>query len=70
MNIHTPMIQEFVLEMARIAAVAVLPVAIVMLESNAIDWNAIVMIGIIAVLKGLDRALHETGTAKKGITRF
>lgn len=36
----------------------------------SIDWRYIVAISALAILKGTDRALHESGISEKGIVRF
>jgi hypothetical protein len=66
----SPLIEQFCLEVGRIALVAVVPVAISMLETKTIDWRALGIVGAVAALKGIDRALHETDTAEKGLVRF
>lgn len=64
------MIKDFTLELSRIALVAILPVLIASLENGDVDFKVLGVIAAIAVLKAIDRALHESGLAKKGLTRF
>ena len=35
-----------------------------------INWTYLIAISAIAILKGTDRALHESGIAEKGIVQF
>jgi hypothetical protein len=63
-------------EAARVVLVAVIPLTISMLESNAIDWRLLAVTGAIALLKFIDKALHKYGesvestTLVKGLVRF
>ena len=57
--------KQFLLEVARVAVLAVIPVALAYLQ--IID--ASYAIYIVVILRGLDRALHET-ISKKAIVRF
>ena len=63
-------IDDFVLELLRVALIAVLPILYLSLEAGKVDWRAIGLAGVIAVLRAIDRWLHEKGIAEKGITRF
>lgn len=64
------MIKDFTLELLRIALVAVLPILITSLESGNVDFRIVGTLAAVAVLKAVDRALHESGVAEKGLTRF
>ena len=63
-------------EFLRVGVVAVLPVAIAQLESQKIDWKIVAIVFVIAVLKAIDRALHEYGknvgneNLEKSLLRF
>ena len=57
-------------EYARIALVAVVPVLIVALQSEQIDGKAVGILAAVAVLKAVDRALHETRVEEQGLVRF
>ena len=70
MQTFQEMIRPFVLELLRVAVIAVIPVTILAMETKTFDWKAIAIVGAIAVLKALDRMLHETGVAERGLTRF
>lgn len=71
-------ISEFTQEMYRVYLLAT-PVVIAHLiqvfekmqttGSFDINWNYLIAITAIAVLKSLDRGLHESGLALKGLTR-
>ena len=66
-------------EFSRIFVVALLAVTAVLVPSLeaaqatgelAINWQAIKIVALLAIIKGVDRALHESKVAEKGITRF
>lgn len=69
-NAKRKVVLEFVKESGRIALVAALPVAIPMIETGELNWYVIGTVALVAVLKGVDRSLHQTGVAEKGIVRF
>jgi hypothetical protein len=74
------MIKEAILrglkEFLRIALIATLPLIITGIENNSLDWKLVLTAGVIAVLKAIDRGIHEYGvleeeeksTAKKPYT--
>ena len=64
------MAKEFILELLRMATLAVLPVLIPALESGNVDYKVVATLVVVAVLKSIDRALHESKVAVDGITRF
>lgn len=64
------MLKEFVLELLRVAVLAAIPVVIISLEQGQVNTEALLIAVGIAVLKAIDRTLHESGMAEKGITRF
>jgi len=63
-------------EMGRIAAVAALPIIISQLQAGKIDWRTIIVVIVLAILKAIDKAIHEYGKAidndnlTLGLTRF
>lgn len=63
-------VKSFSIELARVALLAALPLLITSLEAGSVDWNAIGIVTAVAVLRAIDRALHESGVSEKGITRF
>lgn len=63
-------VKEFAKEGLRVALVAVIPLFLLALEAGEINLTAIAVAAAMAVLRALDRALHETGIAEKGLTRF
>ena len=63
-------IKQFSLELLRVALVAALPIVIASAESGNVDYKIIATVAVVAVLKAVDRALHESGVAEKGLTRF
>ena len=64
------MVKDFILELLRVGLIAALPVVYLSFEAGNIDIKAISIAVVIAVLKAIDRALHESGIAEKGLTRF
>jgi len=69
-------ILEFIKEFLRIGVVAIIPVLISQLENNSVSLEALVIVFVVAVLKAIDRAIHEYGkeiedeNLTKGILRF
>lgn len=61
MNQHT---KEALKEMARVFVLAALPALIIQLQNNTLDLRALLLVGVIAVLKGLDRWIHENPNIK------
>jgi len=58
-------------EIARVAMIAVIPIAITGLETNTLDWRVICVTAIIAILKGLDKFVHKNESMKSnGIIPF
>ena len=57
--------KHFLLEVARVAVLSVIPVTLAYLQIIDASWAA----GIIVALKGLDKAIHKT-VNKKSIVRF
>ena len=61
---------------ARVFAVAVIPLVIDQLTRDSINWRAIIITGVIAILMAVDKALHLEGklegneSLKGGLTRF
>ena len=70
------LIKEFGKEFARIFLLAIIPVAISQLESGMVNYQALAIVGVIAVLKGIDKGIHEVGKENdsvnltKGLVRF
>lgn len=69
-------IQKGLVEALRIAVLAAIPVVISGLESQSIDWRVVGIVAGIAILRFVDKTLHEYGktiesqTIMKGLTRF
>lgn len=63
-------IKQFSLELLRVALVAALPILITSVESGNVDYKIVATVAVVAILKAVDRALHESGVAEKGLTRF
>jgi len=73
-------LKKALLEAGRILLLAIIPVAIPMLESWTFDWKTLVVVGGIALLKAIDKYLHEIGIQREasgvksslttGLTRF
>lgn len=61
---------EAVKEGLRVVVIAVIPVVIDALLSGAVDLRLVAVTGAVAGLRFLDKWLHESGVAEKGLTRF
>lgn len=67
---------EAVKEAGRIALLAIIPVAIEQLSEGKFEWRAILVVGVIAVLRAVDKFMHLTGkldgndSMTAGLTRF
>lgn len=61
---------ESLKEGARVFLLAVIPLLVVQLESSVFDWRALAVAGVIAILRFVDKLLHRSGVAKKGLVRF
>lgn len=60
---------EAVKELARVSLLAALPVIYTSLEAGVVDFRAIGIAVAVAVLRAVDRFIHEwDGTALKGIS--
>jgi hypothetical protein len=63
-------------EMARVTLLAIIPVSIVMVEDGSFNWTILLSTALIALLRAVDKFLHEQGKAtgdenmSKGLTRF
>jgi len=60
-------IVEAVKEAGRVAVLAVIPVLIVALQENKFDWRIIAVTMAVAILRSIDKWMHETG--KEDISR-
>ena len=73
---HRASLDKATREAGRVVLLATLPLAIYQLETDALDLKVLLYVGLIALLRWLDKLLHEVGkesgneTLKKGITRF
>lgn len=56
---------EAIKEGLRVAALAILPILITMFNTQtgkiAIDWRLIIVVGVVAILRFIDSALHRYG---------
>jgi len=63
-------------EFLRVGILAVIPVLISQLESQKVDWKTIGVVFVVAILKAVDRGIHELGrktnntNLEKSILRF
>jgi hypothetical protein len=63
-------------EFLRIGVIAIIPVVISQLETQKVDWKVVVIVFVVAILKAIDRGMHEMGrkigneNLEKGILRF
>jgi len=60
------------LEMGRLIVLAVIPVAIPMVEAAKIDWKLILIVAVVTLLRGIDKYLHELAPEGEagGLVRF
>lgn len=69
-------ITEAIKQGLRVFAVAVIPLLVDQLTRDSINWRAIIITGVIAVLMAVDKGLHLEGkiednkTLTGGLTRF
>lgn len=69
-------IMEGVKEALRLGVLAIIPVLITGLNNGEIDWQLVATVGLIAILRFVDKTLHQLGKEKnnemliKGLTRF
>ena len=61
---------EAVKEGLRVVVISIIPIAIDGLMKSQVDFNLVLITGAIAGLRFIDSWLHNSGVAKKGITRF
>ena len=70
------LILEGLKEFLRIGVLAVIPVIISQLEAQKFDWKVVVIVFVVAILKAIDRSIHEVGrkvgneNLEKSILRF
>jgi hypothetical protein len=68
-------------EAGRVVVLAVIPVAISQMERGSWDWHAIIIIGVVTLLRFIDKYLHKIGQEAEektgepssltiGLTRF
>lgn len=73
---YLPAVVEGAKEVARIALLAVLPVAIEQLGNGGVNMKTLAIIAMVAVLRFVDKVLHESGKINenpqllKGLTQF
>lgn len=63
-------LKEALKEGLRVAVLAVIPVAIDGISNGSLDLRLLGTVALIAILRFVDSWLHESGQAKKGLTRF
>lgn len=61
---------EALKEGARVAVLACIPVLIDSLGRGEVNYQLVLITGLIALLRFADSWLHKSGVAEKGITRF
>lgn len=63
-------------ESLRVVLLAVVPVLVTSLEKNELDWRSVGIVAVLALLRGVDKWVHEWGKVvdsdnmTKGLTRF
>lgn len=58
-------LKKATLEALRLLVLALIPVSIPMIQAWAIDWKMLATVGIITVLRFIDKFLHELGKEKE-----
>lgn len=61
---------ESIKEGLRVFLMAVIPLVIVQLQDGSFVWKPVLIAGLIALLRFIDKWLHRSGVAEKGLTRF
>lgn len=61
---------ESLKEGLRVFLMAVIPLVTVQLQDGEFMWKPVLLAGVIAVLRFIDKYLHNSGVAEKGLTRF
>lgn len=57
-------------EALRVVVLSIIPIAIDGFMKGVVDLKLIIITAAVAALRFVDKWLHETGKADKGITRF
>lgn len=63
-------------EALRVVVLSIIPVLITQVELGVLDYKVLSIVGLLALLKWLDKFLHEVGKTRedspltKGLTRF
>jgi len=65
-KIDWKLVWEAVKEPLRLLVLSILPLLLVYFASLPYEWAAVILL----VLRFIDKYLHESGIAEKGITRF
>lgn len=75
MKLSKPVI-EASKEALRVVVLSIIPVLITQVELGVLDYKVLSIVGLLALLRWLDKFLHEVGKTKedspltKGLTRF
>jgi hypothetical protein len=75
MKLSKPVI-EASKEALRVVVLSIIPVLITQVELGVLDYKVLSIVGLLALLKWLDKFLHEVGKTRedspltKGLTRF
>lgn len=75
MKLSKPII-EASKEALRVVLLSIIPVLVTQLELGKVDYKVLSIVGLLALLRWLDKFLHEVGKTKegsrltKGLTRF
>ena len=67
-------VKKSVLDGLRVAVISMVAIILMGIDTQTgsvdINWQMVKVAGTISLLKSLDKWLHESGVAEKGITRF
>jgi len=75
MKLSKPVI-EASKEALRVVVLSIIPVLITQVELGIVNYKVVAVVGLLALLRWLDKFLHEVGKARedspliKGLTRF
>lgn len=58
-------LKKALLEAGRVLVLAIIPVAIPMIQEWAIDWKVLAIVAAITLLRFIDKYMHEVGKAKE-----
>ncbi len=67
---HNTAFGSALLDSLRVIVLAIIPILIISLQDRTLDWRQLAIVGGVALLKFIDKYLHKSDIAEKGLTRF